>query len=156
MVTLCKPKRRSFLQVVNGVWGSTDEHRSLTYAELGDRLGTTQEAARSLARRLTPRHAGNDSKARVTVDLTEINYKPLRNRSPGGHRSDSDDRNARVEQLEGELARLEVEKQCLEVRAASNQADFERNGTLRHARNRSSETGQACYFGSRKSRATGR
>ena len=36
---------------------------SLTYAELGDRLGTTQEAARSLARRLRlPRHAGNDRK----------------------------------------------------------------------------------------------
>jgi hypothetical protein len=100
---------------------------SLTYAELGDRLGTTQEAARSLARRLRlPRHAGNDGKARVTIDLTEINYKPLRTRSPGGHRSGSDDLNARVEQLEGELARLEVEKGCLEVRAASHRADFER------------------------------
>src|SRR6478672_11584309 len=83
--------------------------------------------ARSLARRLRLlRQAGNDGKTRVTVDLTEINYKPLRTRSSGGHRSDSDDQNARVEQLEGELARLEVEKQCLEVRAASHRADFER------------------------------
>jgi hypothetical protein len=99
---------------------------SLTYTDLADRLGTTQEAARSLARRLRlPRHAGNDGKARVTIDLTEINYKPLRTRSPG-HRSAGDDLNARVEHLEGELARLEVEKQCLEVRAASHRADFER------------------------------
>ena len=100
---------------------------SLTYAELGDRLGTTQEAARSLARRLRlPRHAGNDGKARITIDLTEINYRPLRTRSPGDHRSDGGDLSARIEQLEGELARVEVEKQCLEVRAASHRADFER------------------------------
>ena len=110
---------------------------SLTYAELGDRLGTTQEAARSLARRLRlPRHAGNDGKARITIDLTEINYRPLRTRSPGDHRSDSGDLSARIEQLEGELARVEVEKQCLEVRAASHRADFERERERRHARNR--------------------
>ena len=94
---------------------------------LGDRLGTTQEAARLLARRLRlPRHAGNDGKARITIDLTEINYRPLRTRSPGDHRSDSGDLSARVEQLEGELARVEVGKQRLEVRAASHRADFER------------------------------
>ena len=47
----------------------------LTYAELGDRLGTSPEAARSLARRLRlPRKPGNDGKARVTVDLTEVQY----------------------------------------------------------------------------------
>lgn len=31
----------------------------------------------------------------------------------------------RIEQLEGELARLEVEKKCLEVRSAGHRADFE-------------------------------
>ena len=91
---------------------------SLTYAELGDRLGASPEAARSLARRLRlPRRPGNDGKVRITVDLAEIQYKPLPARPPGGHRTEIDGLNARVEQLEGELARLEVEKQCLEVRA---------------------------------------
>jgi len=97
---------------------------SLTYAEMGDRLGTSAEAARSLARRLRlPRQPGNDGKARVTIDLTEIQYRPLRTRSRGDGRAEV---NARVEQLQGELAKLEVEKRCLEVRAADHRADFER------------------------------
>ena len=99
----------------------------LTYAELGDRLGTSPEAARSLARRLRlPRKPGNDGKARVTVDLTEIQYKPLRTRSPRAHLADIDGLNARIEQLQGELAKLEVEKRCSEVSAAGHRADFER------------------------------
>ena len=99
---------------------------SLTYAELGARLGASPEAARSLVRRLRlPRRPGNDGKVRITVDLAEIQYKPLPARRPGGHRTELDGLNARVEQLEGELARLEVENQCLEVRAAGHRADFE-------------------------------
>ena len=48
---------------------------SLTYAELGDRLGVSPEAARSLARRLRlTRRPGNDGKVRVTVDLAEVQY----------------------------------------------------------------------------------
>ena len=59
---------------------------SLTYAELGDRLGASPEAARSVARRLRlPRRPGNDGKVRITVDLAEIQYKPLPARPPGGH-----------------------------------------------------------------------
>jgi len=65
-------------------------------------------------------------KARVTVDLTEIQYRPLRTCSPGDHRADIDGLNARFEQLQGELARLEVEKRCLEASAAGHRADFER------------------------------
>ena len=99
---------------------------SLTYADLGGRLGTSPEAARSLARRLRlPRKTGNDGKIRVTVDLTEINYKPLPARAPGGHRSDVVVLNARIEQLQAELARLEVEKSCIETSAAGHRADFE-------------------------------
>ena len=99
---------------------------SLTYAELGDRLGASPEAARSLARRLRlTRRPGNDGKVRVTVDLAEIQYKPLPARSPGGHRSEIDSLNARIEQLQAELARLEVEKRCLEACAAGHRADFE-------------------------------
>ena len=91
---------------------------SLTYAELGERLGASPEAARSLARRLRlPRRPGNDGKVRITVDFAEIRYKPVRARSRSDSRYDIGDLSARVEQLEGELARLEVEKQCLEVRA---------------------------------------
>jgi hypothetical protein len=100
---------------------------SLTYEELADRLGTSAEAARSLVRRLRlPRRPGNDGRARVTIDLTEIQYKPLRTRQPGDHRVDIEGLNARVEQLQGEVAALEVEKQCLEATAAGHRADFER------------------------------
>jgi hypothetical protein len=99
---------------------------SLTYAELADRLGCSPEAARSPSRRLRlSRRPGNDGRVRITVDLTEIQYKPLPARSPGCHRSSIDGLNAQIEQLEGDLARLEVEKQCLEVRLAGHRADFE-------------------------------
>ena len=52
-------------------------------------------------------------------------YKPLPARSPGGHRTEIDSLNARIEQLQAELARLEVEKRCLEACAAGHRADFE-------------------------------
>jgi hypothetical protein len=99
---------------------------SLTYEELAGRLGTSAEAARSLVRRLRlPRKPGNDGKARVTIDLTEIQYTPLRTRQPSDHRADIDGLTARVEELQGEVAALEVEKQCLEATAAGHRADFE-------------------------------
>ena len=57
---------------------------SLTYSDLADRLGTSQEAARSLVRRLRlPRNAGNDGKTRVNVDLSDIQYKRLPTRPRG-------------------------------------------------------------------------
>ena len=100
---------------------------SLTYTDLADRLGTTQEAARSLVRRLRlPRHAGNDGRVRVNVDLSEIQYKRLPARSPGGHRADIDALNARIQMLQAELARLEVENSCIHASAAGHRADFER------------------------------
>jgi hypothetical protein len=99
---------------------------SLTYVELADRVGCSPEAARSLSRRLRlSRRPGNDGRVRITVDLTEIQYKPLPARSPGGHRSSIDGLTAQIERLEGELATLEVEKQCLKVRSAGHRADFE-------------------------------
>ena len=97
---------------------------SLTYSELGDRLGSSPEAARSLARRLRLlRKPGNDS---VIVDLAEIHYKPVPARSPDGRQADNSALNARIEQLQAELARLEVEKNCLEASVAGHRADFER------------------------------
>ena len=94
---------------------------SLTYEELADRLGTSAEAARSLVRRLRlPRMKGNDGKARVNVDLNDFQYKPMPARKREGQRADT------VEALQTELARIEVEKRCLEATAAGHRADFER------------------------------
>src|SRR6478736_4621512 len=63
-------------ETADGVAAMTTE--SLTYSELGDRLGSSPEAARSLARRLRLlRKPGNDGKVRVIVDLAEIHYKPV-------------------------------------------------------------------------------
>ena len=99
---------------------------SLTYAELAHRLGCSPEAARSLSRRLRlSRRPGNDGRVRVTVDFTEIQYTPQPARSPSGRLSGIDTLSTKIEQLEGEIARLEVEKQCLEVRSAGHRADFE-------------------------------
>ena len=79
---------------------------SLTYSELGDRLGSSPEAARSLARRLRLlRKPGNDGKVRVIVDLAEIHYKPVPARSPDGPQADNSALNARIEQLQAELAK---------------------------------------------------
>jgi len=89
-------------------WAMTTE--SLTYSELGDRLGSSPEAARSLARRLRLlRKPDNDGKVRVVVDLAEIHYKPVPARSPDGPKADNAALNARIEHLQAELARLEVE-----------------------------------------------
>ena len=100
---------------------------SLTYSELGDRLGSGPEAARSLARRLRLlRKPGNDGKVRVIVDLAEIHYKPVPTRSPGGPQADINASNAQTERMQTELATLEVEKNCLEASVAGARADFER------------------------------
>ena len=100
---------------------------SLTYSELGERLGSSPEAARSLARRLRlVRRPGNDGKVRVIVDLGEIQYKPTPTRSPVGPRADIDDLKAQIEQLQSDLAKLETEKNCLEACVVGHRADFER------------------------------
>ena len=100
---------------------------SLTYADLADRLGTTQEAARSLVRRLRlPRQTGNDGKVRINIDLAEIQYKPLPTRSPGGHRTDIVSLNARIQALQADIANLEAENSAIQASAAGHRADFER------------------------------
>jgi hypothetical protein len=110
-----------------GSRGTPMATESLTYTELGDRLGSSPDAARSLARRLRLlRKPGNDGKVRVIVDLAEIQYKPAPTRSPDGPQADNDAPNARIEQLQAELARLEMEKNCLEASVAAHRADFER------------------------------
>ena len=100
---------------------------SLTYADLADRLGTTQEAARSLVRRLRlPRQTGNDGKVRINIDLAEIQYKPQPARSPSGHQPDIETLKAQIAGLQDELKNLEAENSMIRSSAAGHRADFER------------------------------
>jgi len=92
----------------------------LTYADLAERLKISSEAARAIAKRLRlPRSRGNDGKARITVDLTEIQHKALPARSPGGHQAVIASLKAKIETLQAEVARLEAT-------ATAHRADFER------------------------------
>jgi chromosome segregation ATPase len=63
---------------------------------------------------------------RINIDLAEIQYKPQSGRSPGGHQADIDALNARIESMQAELTRVELEKSCVEASAAGHRADFER------------------------------
>ena len=58
--------------------------------------------------------------------LAEIHYKPVPARSPDGPHADNSTLNGQIEHLQAELARLEVEKNCLEARVAGHRSDFER------------------------------
>jgi hypothetical protein len=88
----------------------------LNYSQLGERLSCSPEAARALVKRLRlPRQKANDGKVLVSVDLSEINHRPMPARSPAGDRPIK----ARVEALQAELAKVEAS-------AAGHRADFER------------------------------
>ena len=91
----------------------------LSYTQLGERLGCSPEAARALVKRLRlPRQRANDGKVLVSVDLSEVNHKPMPARSTAGHPITAALK-ARIEVLEAELAKLER-------LAAGHRADFER------------------------------
>jgi chromosome segregation ATPase len=62
----------------------------------------------------------------VLDGLDEIQYKPVSARSPDDAQADIGALNARIEQLQTELTKLEVEKNCLEATAVEHRADFER------------------------------
>jgi hypothetical protein len=92
----------------------------LTYLDLANRLKTSPEAARALARRLRlPRTRGNDGKTLVNVDLSEIQHTPLPARSPAGHQ-------AVAAAIKAKVATLEAERARLETTAAGHRADLER------------------------------
>jgi len=92
----------------------------LTYAVLSERLNCSPEAARALVKRLRlPRQKANDGKILVSVDLSEINHKPMPTRSPAGHHPIITSLKARIEMLETELAKTEAV-------ASGHRADFER------------------------------
>jgi hypothetical protein len=92
----------------------------LSYSQLGERLKCSPEAARALVKRLRlPRQTANDGKVLVSVDVSEINHKPMPARSPGGDRPITATLKARVEALQTEMAKVEAS-------AAGHRADFER------------------------------
>jgi glutamine synthetase adenylyltransferase len=92
----------------------------LSYSQFGERLGCSPEAARALVKRLRlPRQKANDGKVLVSVDLSEINHKPMAARSPASQHPITAALKARIEVLEAELAKLEA-------LAAGHRADFDR------------------------------
>ena len=92
----------------------------LTYAALGERLNCSPEAARALVKRLRlPRQKANDGKVLVSVDLSEINHKPLPARSAGDYQPVTARLKASIELLQTELAKVEA-------LASGHRADFER------------------------------
>lgn len=95
----------------------------LTYADLSARLDISREAARSLARRRRlPRSRSEDGKALVSVDFSELRYTSCPRRA---RRADPIDASlAKIEAVKIEAFKAEVAR--LEVVAAGNRADFER------------------------------
>jgi len=93
----------------------------LTYAELGERLKISPEAARALVKRQRlPRSRSNDGKTLVQVDLSEINHSPVprASQAPAGHQAVTALKQ-RIEELQAELAEMEAV-------ARGHRADFER------------------------------
>jgi hypothetical protein len=85
---------------------------SLTYAEIGERLGVSPEAARKKVRSLgIPAPLGNDGKARITIDLGDIRHSPRKARTPGVLRPDNaqtippGELNKMIDNLRAEIAR---------------------------------------------------
>jgi len=93
----------------------------LTYAELGERLKISPEAARALVKRQRlPRSRSNDGKTLVQVDLSEINHSPVprASQAPNGHQA--------VSALKQKIETLQAELSEMEAVAHRHRADFER------------------------------
>ena len=89
----------------------------LTYAELGERLKISPEAARALVKRhRLPRSRSNDGKTLVQVDLTEISHSPL-SRAPQAQAGPT--LQQKIEKLQSDLIEMEAI-------ARGHRADFER------------------------------
>ena len=88
---------------------------SLTYAELGARLGVSPEAARKKAKAARlPSTLGNDGRRRVSVDLCELRHT----RRPAGHRPERAGPEASPDLRAGELDLLREEIARTSVQAA--------------------------------------
>lgn len=93
----------------------------LTYAELGERLKISPEAARALVKRhRLPRSPSNDGKTLVQVDLTEISHCPVSRgrQAPAGHQA--------VTALKAKIQTLEADLIEMAAIASGHRADFER------------------------------
>jgi hypothetical protein len=105
----------------------------LSYSQLGERLNCSPEAARALVKRLRlPRQKANDGKVLVSVDLSEINHKPLAARAPA-------DLHPVIASLKGRIEVLQMELAKIEVLASGHRADFERERACRCAHGRAVE-----------------
>jgi hypothetical protein len=84
---------------------------NLTYAALAERLKISPEAARALVKRMRlPRQRANDGKTLVSVDLSEIQHKPMPARSSRGDQAVTGTvaiLTARIEVLQVQLSMLE-------------------------------------------------
>jgi hypothetical protein len=93
----------------------------LTYAELGERLKISPEAARALVKRhRLPRSRSNHGKTLVQIDLAEISHSPL-SRGPqaqAGHQVVTD-LTQKIETMQADLIEMEAI-------ASGHRADFER------------------------------
>jgi hypothetical protein len=93
----------------------------LSYAELGERLKISPEAARALVKRhRLPRSRSNTGKTLVQVDLTEINHSPVTRAppTPAGHQV--------VTALKDHIATLQADLLEMKTIAGGHRADFER------------------------------
>jgi hypothetical protein len=93
----------------------------LSYAELGDRLKVSPEAARALVKRhRLPRTRSNDGKTLVQVDLTEISHSPVprARQIPPGQQV--------VIALKEKIETLQADLIEMETIANGHRADFER------------------------------
>ena len=93
----------------------------LTYAELGERLKISAEAARALVKRhRLQRSRSNDGKTLVQVDLTDISHSPVTRapQPPAGHQT--------VTALKDHIATLQADLREMKAIAGGHRADFER------------------------------
>ena len=93
----------------------------LTYAELGERLKVSPEAARALVKRHRwPRTASNSGKTLVQVDLTEFSHSPI-SRQPQAQTNQQ-----LVGALKQQIETLQTELTEMKGIANGYRADFER------------------------------
>ena len=93
----------------------------LTYADLGERLKISPEAARALVKRHRwPRSRSNDGKTLVQVDLTEISHSPISRppQVPAGQQQ--------ISALKQKIESLQAELLEAKAIASGHRADFER------------------------------
>ncbi len=94
----------------------------LTYAELGERLKVSPEAARALVKRHRfPRTRANDGKTLVRIDLTEINHTPVARASQTPSADDQV-----VTALREHIVTLQADLLEMKALAGSHRADFEK------------------------------